>query len=146
MLSFCSPFLFLYNLLLTVLGLCHCVRFSLVAAGRGHSSCGARDAHCGGFSCGAGALGHTLTSWDARAVPWHVGLSWTSDRTLVSCIDRQILYHRASREAPSNLFLFYSCSAVSCLSEDINESKDSQFLFCGFLCFLEVALFNRTGF
>ena len=132
-----------------MLGLCYCVRFSLVAASRGHSSCGARDSHCGGFSCGAWALGHTLTNCDARDVPWHVGFSWTSDRTLVSCIDRQILYHWTSREAPSNLFLFHSCSAMSCLSEDVNESNDSQFLFVdfsGFLCFLEFALSNCTGF
>ena len=129
-----------------MLGLCYCVRFSLVAASKGHSSCGAQDSHCGGFSCGAWALRHTLTSCDALAVPWHVGFSWTSDQTLVSCIDRQILYHWASREAPSNPFLFHRCSAMSCLSEDVNESNDSQFLFCGFLCFLEFALFNCTGF
>ena len=32
-------------------------------------------------------------------VPWHVGSSWTRDWIRVSCIDRWILYHWATREA-----------------------------------------------
>ena len=36
---------------------------------------------------------------------WHVGSSPIRDGTLVSCIGRQILYHRATREAPKSTFL-----------------------------------------
>ena len=37
--------------------------------------------------------------------PRHVGSSWTSDRTRVPCIGRQILNHCATREVPGRLFL-----------------------------------------
>ena len=37
------------------------------------------------------------TGWVA---PQHVGSSWTRDGVLVSCVDRQILHHWASKEAP----------------------------------------------
>ena len=46
-----------------------------------------------------------VASW--HVAPWHVGSSWTRDRTCVSCIGRWILYHRATREALSSL---YKCS------------------------------------
>ena len=36
---------------MAVLGLHHCTGFSLVAASGGHSRCGLRVSHCGGFSC-----------------------------------------------------------------------------------------------
>ena len=45
--------------------------------------------------------------------PQHVGSSWTSARTRVSCIGRRILKHCTTREAPLFLFLpsvFKKCS------------------------------------
>ena len=63
-----------------------------------------------------------LSSWGSRAqarslwhlglvVRWRLGSSQTRDRTCVSCIGRQILYHWATREAQSlvlmNVLLLY---------------------------------------
>ena len=45
---------------------------SLVAASGGYSSCGARASHCGGFSCGARALG----TWALVVVTWGLQLLW----------------------------------------------------------------------
>ena len=78
--------------------------------------------HCCGFSCGAQALGHTgfsscgawLSGCCSRALAHRLhivvhlascstacGIVPTRDRTRVSCIGRQILYHWASGEALS---------------------------------------------
>ena len=73
------------------------------------SSCGTRASYCSGFSCcEAQALGHVNLSGGGMvgsvvAIPgymwltglaalWHVGSSWTRDRTHVSGTGRQILY------------------------------------------------------
>ena len=77
------------------------------------SSCGARASHCGGFSCGAQALGFLAFSSCSSRAPEHrlsscgalglvalrqEGSSWIRDWTCVSCIGRQILNHWATRE------------------------------------------------
>ena len=36
---------------------------------------------------------------------WHVGSSWTRDRTRVPCIDRWIPNHCATRQVPQNICL-----------------------------------------
>ena len=53
-------FVFFYSLLIyfSVLGLCCCVSCSLVVLSGGYSSCYTQASHCGGFSCGAQALGN----------------------------------------------------------------------------------------
>ena len=50
-------------------------------------------------SCGSRALWRT-----GLVAPWHVGSSWTRDRTCVPCIDRRILNHCATREVPTPIF------------------------------------------
>ena len=51
--------------------------------------------------------------WYAGLVaPWHVGSSQIRDRTLVSCIGRQILQHWATRQA-QNLYLLCSFRTFS---------------------------------
>ena len=106
-----------------MLGLHCCAGFSLaVATGVTLSGCSARASHCCGFSCcRAQAVGHvafnSCSMWahDMRlsvstapaqelrhtglVAVWCVGSSQTWDRTHVSCIGRQILYHWASRKA-----------------------------------------------
>ena len=62
---------------------------------------------CAGFSfqwlllwnVGSRALAQKLWCVGLTALR-HVGSSWTRDQTLVFCIGRQILYHRATSEAP----------------------------------------------
>ena len=82
---------------------------SLVAvSGAILSSCSAWASHCGGFFVAEhGALGHGLQElwhvgsraqaqelWPTDLVAtWHVGSSWTRDRTWGSYIGRWILYH-----------------------------------------------------
>ena len=90
--------LFIY-LFLALLGLCYCLDFLVVAVSRG---CGAQASQWSGFPFGEYAL---LVSW-ASVAAWHgpsasaaCGISWTRDWTHVSCLDRQILYHWATREA-----------------------------------------------
>ena len=95
---------------------------SVVAASRGYSSL-----QCVGFSlwwllllwgtgsrsadfssCGAWAQ----QSWHTGLVaPWHVGSSWTRDRSCVPCIGKQILNHCATREVPylTVLSVCFSC-------------------------------------
>ena len=104
--SFLSPVLFLC--ILAVPGLRCYAGFSLVAAGATH---GVRESHCGGSSCcraqavglsscGSPCLEHRLSiccSAACRIFP-------AGDRTCVSCIGRQALYHRATREAQSWTF------------------------------------------
>ena len=107
-----------------------CVRSSLLHAGflqlrRAGATlrCGARASHCGGCSCcGARALGTWASVVVARGLQqlwlagsrapaqqlWctglvalrHVGSSGARARTRVPCIGKQILNHRATREAP----------------------------------------------
>ena len=53
------------------------------------SSCGARASRCRGFfCCRAQTLGHKgSVLWHTGLVaPWHVGSSWTRDRTLSSAV------------------------------------------------------------
>ena len=73
------------------------------------SSCGAGAIECVGFgSCGLGVQrlwlrgSSTQAQWlwsMALVAPLHVGSSWPKDWTQASCINRQILYHWATREA-----------------------------------------------
>ena len=110
---FLTPVTFLcFCLFLAVLGLGCCEGFSLVVASRTHSSLQctgfslqwlllwrSRVLGCVGFSscstwawCCSWALEHRLESCGFVA-PQQVGSSWTRDRSLVSYIGRQILYH-----------------------------------------------------
>ena len=111
------------------------------------SSCRAWASHCSGFvCCRAWALGwEGFSSWGSQTLehrfsrlwcmglvaPRHMGSSWSTDGTNVSCIGRWILYHWATREAqdfininqknPSvqalllttNLFLLFSFLSLS---------------------------------
>ena len=118
---FLLSFLKLINLILTVLGLHCCVDFSRCSKRGLLCSCRARAPHCSGFPCcRAQALGcksfSTCGMWaqqlkfpgsSAQAQQlwgtglvglWHVGSSWTRDRTCVSYIGRWIPYHWATRE------------------------------------------------
>ena len=52
------------------------------------------------------------------AALWHVASSLIRDQTHISCIGRLILYHRATREAPSNTF-FSSLFFISSSSETL---------------------------
>ena len=64
-------------------------RLSGAEAARGLSGCGFLDSG-------------TQARWlwcTGLVVPWHVGSSRPRDRTCVSCIGRQILYHWVAREA-----------------------------------------------
>ena len=90
-----------------VLGLYCCARFSLLAASGGYCLAAGLRLLCGGFPCGARALGHIgfggCATWlpgpraeaqvccTGLVAPRHVGSSWTRDRTCVSY--RWILYH-----------------------------------------------------
>ena len=89
--------------------------FSVVAVSRASSSCSVQASHCSGFSCcRAQALEHTdfsnCSSWAQQLrhmgllAPQHEGSFQTRDQTHVSFIGRQILHHRATREAL--LFIF----------------------------------------
>ena len=72
---------------------------SLVEASRATLCCGA-GAYYRGFSCcRAQALGVRAQQLWCRAlvVSWHVGSSWTRDRTSVSCTGRRILNHWTTR-------------------------------------------------
>ena len=74
----------------------------------------ARASPCSGSSCGrAQALGSwTRSLWGSGLVaPQHVGSSWTTDRTGVPCIARQILNHWTNREAPVVNFYAYFLSS-----------------------------------
>ena len=106
-----------------MLGLCCCMDFSLVAASRDYSCCSMWVSHCRGFPCcGAWALGFcscgTWASslwfpgsraqaqylWHAGLVaPWHVGSSWSKDRTHVSCIGRHS-YPLSHQRSPGRIF------------------------------------------
>ena len=105
-----SVILRMFDLFLAVLGLCCCADFSLVAAIRGYSLVAVRrlliamvsfdvelSFRAQGFSsCNSWALKHRLSSCGTcmgLVVTRHVGSSWIRNRTLVSCIGRQILYH-----------------------------------------------------
>ena len=71
-------------------------RLSLVAQGRAALHHCVWPSHCRGFSCcRAQALGHMgSVLWPTGVVAqWRVGSSWTRDRTCVTCIGSQILYH-----------------------------------------------------
>ena len=53
--------------------------------------------------------------------PQHVGSSQNRDRTLVSCIGRQVLYHCATREAPFASPLFYGCLPKKCWDPSVSK-------------------------
>ena len=112
------------SFVLAVLGLLCCMGFFLQLWRVGSTlCCSARVSHCSGFSCcGAWGLKHMgSASCGSWALPqaqqlWLKGLvalqpvrsSWTRDGNCVSCLGRQILYHRATREALDIFFFFNS--------------------------------------
>ena len=100
---------FFINLLLTVLGLSCCVQAFFSCGKLGLlSSCGGQASQCGGFSCGAWALGHvgfsschtwTQQLWLMGLVAlWHMEFPQTRDGTWDPCIVRQILNHQTTRK------------------------------------------------
>ena len=98
----------------TVLGLCCRMR---VFSSWGHSSCDQVFQHCGLSCCGAQARGHSLGYCGARASlprgPWDLpGPDWTC----VPCIDRWIVNHRTSREAPLAAILTFEGNELVYLS------------------------------
>ena len=102
---------------------------SLFVASRGSSSLS-----CGGFSCGARALGEwasaavsrgsilgSVTLWCADSVALqHVGSSRTRSRTRVPCIDRRILNHWTTRDVHKWLFTFMMIISSRFLPKLIN--------------------------
>ena len=108
----------LYYLLWAALGLEAAWAFLRLWQAELLSRCRAVASHCCGFSCGAQALGAWASTVAAPGLqstgPVAVsqglvaqqpaGSSWTRDWTHVSCTGRQILYHRATREAFSHIF------------------------------------------
>ena len=99
------------------------------------SSCSGQASHCGSFPCWGtwaleyvgfssygswaqwfwllGSRAQTQKLWHMGLVgPQHVGSSWIRDWTCVSCIDRQILYHLATREAPCQTLIVYITSKL----------------------------------
>ena len=99
-----------------MLGLCYRVRFSLAAVSGGHSlvallgllitvACLVLEPGLRGIRAAAVAALrlNRCGTWLLVAL-WHVGSSQTRDRMRVSCTTgRQILYHKATREAPGLL-------------------------------------------
>jgi len=79
------------------------------------SGCSVQASPCGGFSCGAqawGCVGSAAAAprlWSMCSVavvhglvaPGHVESSWTTDRTHVHCISRQILIYHAMKKVQS---------------------------------------------
>ena len=49
------------------------------------------------------------------AISFYGGTSWTRNQTCISCIGRQILYHRAIRKPTLNNELFSSVQLLSCV-------------------------------
>ena len=87
--------------ILAVLGLCSHMQV--------FSGCGVQSSHCHSFSCyGAPALGARAQWLWCRGLvaPRHVGSSCTRDGTHVPCIERQILNHWTTRQAPLHSFFF----------------------------------------
>ena len=108
------------------LGLCCCVRRSLVVESGGYSRCSVWASHCSGFSycgaralelsgfssCGLRALEHWLSRWcTGLAALLHVGSSGVRGWTGISCIRRQILYHWATRKA--SIYKFSNSAVIS---------------------------------
>ena len=56
------------------------------------------------------------------AAPRHVGSSQTRARTRVPCIGRQILNHRATREAQETMFLARVRGVLKAHSQSLNEN------------------------
>ena len=86
--------------------------FSLAVASRGYSqvaglgllnAVASLSEHRLGCSWASAVAAHGRSSCGTRAAQ-HVDSSRTRDGTRVSCIGRQILYHRATREAPQGVF------------------------------------------
>ena len=107
---------FIY-LLLSVLGLHCCLRFSPVTVNRDClSSCNAWTSHFSGLSCcRAWAVGHmgfsSCGSWALEhrlstglVAPGYVESSWTRNWIHVSCIGRHGLCHWSTKEAPPSSF------------------------------------------
>ena len=84
-----SPLKKLVWFIYLVLGLCMCGLVPSCDEWELVSGFGAQDSHYGGFSCG---------TW-AQVLQGMRGSSWIQDRTHVSCSDRWILSHGATREA-----------------------------------------------
>ena len=115
-LEMCS--FFKYNFIYSILGcarsLLLCRLFSSCGWGGGQlfSSCGVRVSHCGGFSCGAWALEHRLSSCGAQSwLPCCIwDLPWARNQThcLQKCFqavlplhkDEAVSHWRAERDGP----------------------------------------------
>ena len=92
------------------------------------SSCSMLASRCIGFSCGTRALGCVLAQqlWHTDSTaPRHTGSSWTRNRTHVSCIGRQVLYHRTTREARSGTLFFLSSQAETLDPLNTNSHSSS---------------------
>ena len=113
---------------------------SLVAVSGGLlSSCGMQASHCGGFSFGGASIGSGCTGFHSCSRAWgqwvwckglgaprHVGSSWISVGTHVSCIGRQILYHWATREVPLSFFVLNTAHEVTWFffPQEVEPSED----------------------
>ena len=114
-----------------------------------------------GFSsCSSQALEHRLNTCGLQALLLHsnVGSSWIKDRSHVSCISRQILYHWATREAlllgfwrivllknfglknfpSSSLKMWFHCFLFSIIFDE----KLGDTHFCSSLVFFSLATFK----
>ena len=90
-----------FYLFLAVLGLPCCVGFLWLQPAGAALCCGAQSSHCGGFSCGARALGRQASVVAGRGLscPKACGsFPGTTDRTCIPCIGRRILSHWTTRE------------------------------------------------
>ena len=108
---------FFFNLFLVVLGLSLLLHRFFSSCGEWGllSSCNAQASHCSGFSCcWARTLGHSASAGVPGLLEHKLGhcgtqaylicSMWTRDWNPVSCTDKLILYHWATREALPHLF------------------------------------------
>ena len=94
----------------------------------------AKASHCSGFSCcRAWAPESQLSSCGTLGLVAlrHVGSFRTRDGTIVPCIYRQILYHRATREAPGfwSFCVLLSIICPNCAGTQLFLVPDSFFVF-----------------
>ena len=91
------------------------------------ASCRVQASHCGGFSCcRPWALGlWAQWLWHTGSVaPWHVGSSWTRDRTYVPCIGNWLLNHWTTMKVP----IAYSCVLCHSLGAHRSTGLSLDFL------------------
>ena len=91
----------------------------------------------------AGSRAQAQQLWRIGLVaPWHVGSSWTRDRTHVPCIGRRILSHCATREVPQIFCELGILNNHSCPYICRNRTQNSSWLFTstqtGFLRMLKL--------